>query len=207
MNKKILGIVGGVVGLALIFLLAFSIAGETPVDASIGYGQVEVTGDPLPIFNAEAQSDVATGLTAPSVVGADWNDVEVTIEPDGTSKIVIFLAHWCPHCQAEVPLVQQWIDDGNLPDDVEMIGVATSTDQLRPNWPPQEWLIDEGWTVPTMLDDQLGTVAVNYGMSGTPFYVVLDGENNVIRRVSGEIGIAGLNQLVLEAQAGAAVSG
>ncbi len=207
MNKKILGIVGGVVGLALIFLLAFSIAGETPVDASIGYGQVEVSGDPLPIFNAQAQSDVATGLTAPSAVGADWNDVEVTIEPDGTSKIIIFLAHWCPHCQAEVPLVQQWIDDGNLPDDVEMIGVATSTDQLRPNWPPQEWLIDEGWTVPTMLDDQLGTVAVNYGMSGTPFYVVLDGENNVIRRVSGEIGIAGLNQLVLEAQAGAAVSG
>jgi thiol-disulfide isomerase/thioredoxin len=206
-NKKILGIVGGVVGLALIFLLAFSIAGETPVDASIGYGQVDVTGDPLPVFNAEAVDDVGTGLTAPSVVGADWNDVEVTIEPDGGSKIVVFLAHWCSHCQAEVPLIQQWIDDGNLPDDVEMIGVATSTDQLRPNWPPQDWLTKEGWTVPTMLDNQLGTVAVNYGMSGTPFYVVLDGENTVIRRVSGEIGVAGLNQLVLEAQAGAALSG
>lgn len=195
---------GGVVGLALIFLLAFSIAGEEPVDASIGYGDVAVTGDPLPVFNGQATQDVAVGSTAPSTVGADWNDAEFSIEADGRSKIIIFLAHWCPHCQAEVPVVQQWLDAGNLPDDVDMYGIATSTDQLRPNWPPQEWLDEEGWTVPTILDDELGTAAVSYGMSGTPFYVVLDGENNVVRRVSGEIGVGGLNQLVLEAQAAAA---
>jgi protein-disulfide isomerase len=53
------------------------------------------------------------------------------------------------------------------------------------------------------MDDEIGTIAVNYGMSGTPFYVVLDGDNNVIRRASGEIGTAGLNALVAEAQAGA----
>jgi thiol-disulfide isomerase/thioredoxin len=207
MNKKVLGIIGGVVGLALIFLLAFAIAGEEPVDASIGFGEVEVTGDPIPIFNSQSPTDLATGLVAPTVVGADWDDVVSTIAPDGRSKIVTFLAHWCPHCQAEVPVVQQWIDDGNLPDDVDMYSVATSTDQLRPNWPPQDWLVAEGWTVPTIMDDQLGTVAVNYGMAGTPFYVVLDGENKVVRRVSGQIGVAGLNQLVLEAQAAAAVSG
>ncbi len=206
MNKTVLWIIGGGVGLVLIFLLAFSIAGEQPVDASIGFGEVEVTGDPLPIFNSQSPTDAATGLVAPTVVGADWDDVESTIGPDGESKIVLFLAHWCPHCQAEVPVVQQWIDDGNLPADVSMYAVATSTDQLRPNWPPQDWLVAEGWTVPTIMDDQLGTVAVNYGMAGTPFYAVLDGENKVVRRVSGEIGVAGLNQLVLEAQA-AAVSG
>lgn len=207
MNKTVLGIIGGVVGLALIFVLAFSIAGEQPVDASVGFGDVEVTGDPLPIFNSQSGSDVAAGLVAPTVVGADWNDVVSTIAPDGRSKIVTLLAHWCPHCQAEVPVVQQWIDDGNLPDDVDMYAVTTSTDQLRPNWPPQDWLVDEGWTVPTVMDDEQGTVAVNYGMSGTPFYVVLDGENRVVRRASGEIGVAGLNQLVLEAQQAATVPG
>ncbi len=206
MNKTVLWIIGGVVGLALIFFLAISIAGEQPVDASIGYGQVEVTGDPIPIYNSQSPADVAIGLTAPTASGTDWNDVESTIGPDGRSKIVTFLAHWCPHCQAEVPVVQNWIDEGNLPDDVDMYSVTTSTDQLRPNWPPQDWLVDEGWTVPTIMDDQLGTVAVSYGMSGTPFYVVLDGENNVVLRVSGEIGVAGLNQLVAAAQA-AAVSG
>lgn len=201
MNKKILGIVGGVVGLALVVLLAVSIAGEEEADASIGFGDPVVTGDALPLYNSSAAEDVATGLVAPETVGADWNDNEVTIEADGTAKIVIFLAHWCPHCQAEVPRVQDWIDAGGLPDGVEMISVATSTDRLRPNWPPQDWLEEEGWTVPVIMDDQIGTVAGSYGMAGTPFYVVLDGENQVVRRVSGEIGTAGLDALVAEALA------
>ena len=200
MNKKLLGIIGGVVGLALVVVLAIAIAGEEPVDASIGFGDPVVTGDPLPIFNPAA-ADPVVGLTAPSALGADWEDNEVKIEADGRAKIVVFLAHWCPHCQAEVPVVQTWLDEGNLPDDVDMYSVVTSTDRLRPNWPPQDWLEEEGWTVPALMDNEIGTVAVNYGMSGTPFYVVLDGDNNVIRRASGEIGTAGLNALVAEAQA------
>jgi thiol-disulfide isomerase/thioredoxin len=200
-NKKLLGIIGGVVGLALVVVLAIAIAGEEPVDASIGYGDPVVTGDPLPIFDPTAAADPVVGLTAPSAVGADWDDNEVKIEADGRAKIVVFLAHWCPHCQAEVPVVQTWLDEGNLPDDVDMYSVVTSTDPLRPNWPPQDWLEEEGWTVPAIMDNEIGTIAVNYGMSGTPFYVVLDGDNNVIRRASGEIGTAGLNALVAEAQA------
>ncbi|MGH8870883.1 MAG: TlpA family protein disulfide reductase, partial [Acidimicrobiia bacterium] len=114
----------------------------------------------------------------------------------------LFLAHWCPHCQNEVPVVQDWVDAGNLPDDVELISVATSTDRLRPNWPPQDWLVEEGWTSPVIMDDQVGTVAGNYGMAGTPFYVVLDGENHNLGRVSGEIGTQGLDALVALAQSG-----
>ncbi|REK36411.1 MAG: TlpA family protein disulfide reductase [Actinobacteria bacterium] len=201
MNKRILAIVGGVVGLALIVLLAISIAGETEVDASIGYGDPVVTGQTLPVYNSAAAEDVAVGMPGPEVVGADWEDNEVTITADGRPKIVLFLAHWCPHCQNEVPPVQAWLDAGNLPDDVDLYSVATSTDRLRPNWPPQDWLEEEGWTVPVIMDDQIGTVAGSFGMAGTPFYVVLDGDNNVVRRISGEIGTAGLAILVQEAQA------
>jgi thiol-disulfide isomerase/thioredoxin len=201
MNKKtIYGVIGGVVGLGLIVALAFSIANEQELDDSIGFRPVDVTGAPLPVLNPQA-GDPTVGLEAPTALGTDWNDGEHGIEPDGRPKIIIFLAHWCPHCQAEVPVVQQWLDEGNLPDDVDMYSVTTSTDRLRPNWPPQDWLEDEGWTVPVIMDDQIGTIAASFGMSGTPFYVVLDGENKVIRRVSGEIGIAGLNALVAEAQA------
>ncbi|REK20626.1 MAG: TlpA family protein disulfide reductase [Actinobacteria bacterium] len=189
------------VGLALIVLLAISIAGETEVDASIGYGDPVVTGQTLPVYNSAAAEDVAVGMPGPEVVGADWEDNEVTITADGRPKIVLFLAHWCPHCQNEVPPVQAWLDAGNLPDDVDLYSVATSTDRLRPNWPPQDWLEEEGWTVPVIMDDQIGTVAGSFGMAGTPFYVVLDGDNNVVRRISGEIGTAGLAILVQEAQA------
>ena len=194
-------IIGGVVGLGLIVALAASIATEPEIDASIGFGEPTVEGDTLPVY-ASGTQDVAIGFTAPTVTGADWNGNPVSIEPDGTPKIVLFLAHWCSHCQVEVPVVQEWIDAGNLFDDVELISVATSTDRLRPNWPPQDWLEEEGWTSPVIMDDQIGTVAANYGMSGTPFYVVLDGENKNLGRLSGEIGIQGLNALVSIAQTG-----
>lgn len=193
-------VLGGVVGLGLIVALAASIATEPEIDESIGFGDPTVEGDPLPRTAAGAQ-DVAIGLTAPTVTGADWNGNPVSIEPDGTPKIILFLAHWCPHCQREVPVVQEWIDAGNLPDDVELISVATSTDPSAVNWPPQEWLEEEGWTSPVIMDDEIGTIAGNYGMSGTPFYVVLDGENTNLIRASGEIGTQGLDQLVAIAQA------
>jgi hypothetical protein len=99
-------------------------------------------------------------------------------------------------------VVQQWVDEGNLPEDVELISVVTSTNRSQPNWPPQDWLEEEGWTSPVIMDDEIGTVAGNYGMAGTPFYVVLDGENNNLGRLSGEIGTEGLEALTALAQSG-----
>ena len=63
------------------------------------------------------------------------------------------------------------------------------------------WLEDEGWTVPVIMDDEQLSAVLTYGMRGTPFYVVLDGDNLNLGRVSGEVGIAGLDQMVRIAQA------
>ena len=72
-----------------------------------------VSGTPLPQFEPGAPSDPAVGLTIPTVTSPTGS-----IELDGTAKVILFLAHWCPHCQAEVPVVKAWVDAGNLPDDV-----------------------------------------------------------------------------------------
>ena len=84
-NSTLWWILGGIVGLGLIVALAISIAGEEPVDESLGYGDPTVTGDPLPVY-AAGQEDVSVGLTAPTVEGADWEGNPVTIEPDGTPE-------------------------------------------------------------------------------------------------------------------------
>jgi len=200
MNKTVLWIIGGVVGLGLIVLLAASIAGEEAVDESIAFGEVTVEGAPLPFFADPNTADPALGLTAPTVSGFDWNDLPSTVGPDGRPKIVMFLAHWCPHCQAEVPVVQSWLDGGGLPDDVDMYSFTVLSDRLRPNWPSETWLEGEGWTVPVMMDDEQQSAVFAYGMRGTPFYVVLDGDNNNLGRISGEVGVGGLEQMVRVAQ-------
>ncbi|MGA7228855.1 MAG: TlpA disulfide reductase family protein [Acidimicrobiia bacterium] len=188
-------IIAGVVGLALVVLLAISIAGETPIDEASGYGDPMVQGDSLPVLTPGSQ-DTAIGLTAPITFGSDWNNNEVNIEADGTSKIIVFLAHWCPHCQADAPRLQAWVNGGNLPSEVELISVATLTDPAHPNWPPQDWLTSIGWTPPVIMDDANNSVASAYGLARTPLWVVLDGNNQVLGRIYGEIRDDGFNALV-----------
>jgi thiol-disulfide isomerase/thioredoxin len=185
-----------VVGLALIVLLALAIAGEESLDDSVAFGEVTVEGADLPFFDASAQ-DPAVGVTAPTVSGGDWNDNEYTIGPDGRAKIIVMLAHWCPHCQREVPVIQDWVEAGRLPEGVDLYGVTVLTNRLRDGstWPPSSWLESEGWTSPTLMDDEDGSIVAAYGLVSTPTYVVLDGDNNNLGRLAGEIGTSGLDAL------------
>ena len=201
MNKKILWIGGGVVLFGLVVWMASSIALETPPDPTIGFGTVTIEGDALLAVQDVNQGDPAVGFAAPSVSGADWNGVPISITADGRPKVVIFLAHWCPHCQAEVPDIQAWLDAGNAPDDVDLYAVTILSDPLRPEWPPQEWLESEGWSVQTIMDDEAQSVARVYGALGTPFYLVLDGSNTNLLRRSGRQGVAALESMIEIARA------
>jgi thiol-disulfide isomerase/thioredoxin len=202
MKKNLIWIGAGVLGLALVVLLAASIAGEEPIDSSVGFGEVTVEGNALPTIDNPNAGDPAVGLVAPTLSGADWNGTPVSIAPDGRSKIVVLLAHWCPHCQAEVPVLLDWAASGGLPAEVDLYGVTVLTDPSRVEFPPQDWLEGEGWDFPTIMDNEAGDAALAYGLTGTPYYLVLDGENRNLGRFAGEIGVAGLNTLVQLAQAG-----
>ena len=196
-NKSLIyWIVGGVVGLGLIVWLAIAIAGEGSVDEAIAYGEVTVEGNALPFFES-GTADPAVGQTAPTITGEDWDDNEITIGPSESAKIVVMLAHWCPHCQRELPLIQNWVDSGGLPEGVELYGTTVLTNRVRDGdtWPPQDWLLENGWTSPTIMDDQSGSIVEAYGMTGTPTYVVLGPDNENLGRLSGEIGLEGLNAL------------
>ena len=87
-------------------------------------GEVEVTGDALPTY---AQGDdPAIGMTAPVLVGADYDGNPTRVDPvnDGPT-MVIFLAHWCPHCNAEVPKLLQLREDGRIPEGVNVVAGST----------------------------------------------------------------------------------
>jgi cytochrome c biogenesis protein CcmG/thiol:disulfide interchange protein DsbE len=148
-------------------------------------GTVTVSGDALPQFTSSAD-DPAVGMTLPTLEGNDQTGAPMTIAADGHPTMIMFVAHWCPHCQREVPVVQQWVDDGRLPEGVDLVSVSTAIDPNRPDYPPDAWLGDEGWTAPVLVDgDNAAAQAV--GLSAYPFFVAIDGDGAVVLRTSGEL--------------------
>jgi thiol-disulfide isomerase/thioredoxin len=148
-------------------------------------GTVTVSGNPLPQFTDTA-GDPAVGMTLPTLEGHDQSGAPMTIGADGRPTMIMFVAHWCPHCQREVPVVQQWVDDGRLPDGVDLVSVSTAIDPNRPNYPPDAWLADEGWTAPVLVDAD-NSAAQAVGLSAYPFFVAINGNGTVAQRTTGEL--------------------
>ena len=131
-------------------------------------------------------------MGAPQVKGRDFYGNRVSIGNDGRAKAIVLLAHWCPHCQAEVPEVQGWINTNGMPEGVDLYSVSTSVDEGLSNYPPSEWLKREGWTLPVVVDDTASSTAEAFGMSGTPFWVFVNSDGTVAARAAGAIGVAGI---------------
>lgn len=163
---------------------------------------VAVEGEPLPLRPRDG-SDTAVGQMAPALRGTDYDGQPMTIEPgtSGRATLVVFLAHWCPHCNDEIPRLLEWRDAGGVPDDLDVIGVSTAISADRPNFPPGEWLQEKGWEWPVLADDipteedMAPTAATAYGVDGFPYFALLDAEGRVVVRDSGELSVEQLAEI------------
>jgi hypothetical protein len=166
-----------------------------PLERPAETGRPAVTGDFLPQYESSGQ-DPAVGLTAPTVIGENFNGEPVTISSNGSPTAIAFLAHWCSHCMAEVSAVQAWLDAGGGVDGVRIVSVSTSVGSDRPNYPPSEWLDREGWTPEVVLDDVANSVHTAFGYGNFPYWVFVNGDGTVAARTAGELDIDTLEQLL-----------
>ena len=185
MNKNI------VIGISALFVIGLAVAigvtlSSEPVAVALPEGEVVITGDVLPPYSGENDDNIAFGLKAPLFSGPDQYSNIVSLEKDGNAKALIFLAHWCPHCQREVPAVQEYIDTMGVPDGIDIIAIATSIDKGRENYPPTEWLAREGGTELQIydIDKKIGDA---YGLNAFPYWVFLDKELKIIARRTGNL--------------------
>lgn len=164
--------------------------------------QVTIEGqilDPL----GDPSADSAIGAPAPLLRGYSFDGRPVTIEPgDGRSYMVVFLAHWCPHCNAEVPRLIEWKNMGMVPDGLEVVGVSTGVAADRPNYPPSEWIVEKKWPWSVLADSVTQDAAMAYGVSGYPFFTIIGADGTVKLRASGEKSIEEIDALVDAALAG-----
>ena len=189
--------VAGIAGVA--------IAASTRDGADDGVPQTaaaEVIGVGLPALPEDGE-DPAVGTEAPTISAQTLDGDRVTIAADGTARVLGFFAHWCPHCQSELPRTAEWLSSNTLPTDVEVIAISTAVDPGRGNYPPSAWFAEEEWPATVLLDSDDDSLAIGFGLTGFPFWVVVDADGNVAGRVGGEIDIAGFEELIALAESGA----
>lgn len=194
------GVIATVIAIAAVVAISSSSSKDlTAVGSVQEYSEVRVTGDVLPAFDAAAKPDPAVGMLAPVLSGKGFTGNVVTTESTGTPTLLVFLAHWCPHCQREVPLLVEWEKSGTMPNGIDVVGVATGTDSANPNYPPSEWLARENFpaTWPVMADsaDKVGGDA--FGLSGYPFFVLIGADGKVLVRMSGAVPMDELTATIL----------
>ena len=175
-----------------------TVAGGVPAGE---YQPVEVKGTALPVLgdaSSDPALDTALGKTPPSLNGYNFAGAPVSIVPGANNQavMVVFLAHWCPHCNREVPRLIDWKNQGLIPDGLRVIGVTTSSRNDQANWPPSDWVEEMHWPFEVMADSEAADAANAYGVDGFPFITLLNGDGKVVGRHSGELEIADLDSFV-----------
>ena len=198
-GKFIVGaIIAIIIGGAAIVAISSNGSESNTSSANISeFSDITVTGDALPGFDS-ASTDASIGMTAPIISGKGFTGTEITTDGAGTPTLLVFLAHWCQFCQREVPLLVQWEKDGLTPTGVDVIAVATGTDPANPNYPPSEWLAREEFPAlwPVIADSQGKDAANAFGLSGYPYFVLVDAQGKVFKRLSGEIPMDQLTEII-----------
>jgi thiol-disulfide isomerase/thioredoxin len=195
----------GTAGLVLVLAVAAIVSSGGGDDSSKTAAVTEqsrpvtTSGTPLPELPQGGGNDPAVGQVIPEATGQSFDGSPVAIRNDGRAKLILFVAHWCPHCQKEIPLLADYLESKSLPSGVDLYTVSTAVDSKRPNYPPVSWLAREGWKAPTLADSEDGRAAEAYGLSAFPYFVAVDGSGKVVARTTGEITTDDFENLALKA--------
>jgi thiol-disulfide isomerase/thioredoxin len=149
---------------------------------------VEVTGDVLPGLDNAVADDPAIGMATPVVAGAGFDGRPISIGgPTDGPTMYVFLAHWCPHCNDEIPELIELNNRDGIPADLNVVGISTAVDDTAPNYPPSDWIVDKNWPSqwPVLADSVESTSFVVNGGGGFPYLMIVDADGNVLDRASG----------------------
>jgi Redoxin. len=187
----------GVVAAIVVTIAIVSASGDNKKSSSPGgtgngatsheYGKVVVTGAALPKF-PDSGTDPAVGTKISTVKGENFAGQPVTIAANGKPQMIVFLAHWCPHCNREAPRLASYLkQNGGLPAGVDLTIVPTGSQDTAPNWPPSQWVKDmKIGDLTTLVDDKAQTAGAAFGLTSYPYIVMTDKDGKVVERRAGE---------------------
>lgn len=194
----------------LIFATACGSDDNSQTTPTLSENPTDISGSALSSYS-NTTSDPAIGSLAPVVTGTDLLTGVAVSTADSTAAgkpvMIGFYAHWCPHCQSEIPAVATGLEANPLPDEIDFVAMSTFVDATRGNHPPKAWFKREKWSLPVVPDTRGSTVAETFGVKSVPFLVLVDAAGNIAARVPGSLGADTLHILASQLIDGVTIDG
>lgn len=147
-------------------------------------GPVQVSGTFLPGLT---NPDPAIGSPVPEIDGISFDGEAISVGGDGAPRLYGFFAHWCPHCQDELPRISAWLDANDPPGSVDLVAISTGVRADQDNYPPSAWFEREGWPDDVIVDSDQSSIAQAFGLTAYPYWVGADADGNVAFRLTGSL--------------------
>jgi cytochrome c biogenesis protein CcmG, thiol:disulfide interchange protein DsbE len=197
-NKSFILFGGAIAFILAAGLTAVLMSRGTTASALTETSSVTVSGTALPPAPEQPGApDPAVGVTAPTLTGVspDGKGQTIAVKP-GRRLLIVVVAHWCPHCQREVPRLVEWSESGKIPADLDVQFLSTSVEPTAGNYPPSKWLKDVPF--PVMVDDKDKSALLALGGMGFPNMHLIGSDGKVIARTSGELDLPALEQFAAQ---------
>jgi thiol-disulfide isomerase/thioredoxin len=168
--------------IALIVIVAISLGGGNQ-----GGGKVSSSSD-IKVEGDSLSTDDPTGEMVPSFSAPGLDGKTVSWEP-GQPTVITIWAAWCPHCQVELPVLDQVKD--SYPG-VQTLSIVTAQGQ-NPGPTPEKFVADNDITIPVAVDDGGKKLMNAMGVTGFPTLYYINPDGTIRAKGGGEPSEAELN--------------
>ena len=168
---------------ALALILSLSACGNSGTEFETNE-QSFISGNGIATFISIEKRVAAPAISGPALAGGDVRS------ESGKVRVINVWASWCSPCRAEAPALEEL---SKAHPEVQFIGILTRDSVVT----ARAFVERFGITYPTLIDDSIlvkfhGQLTPN----AIPTTLIIDKENRIAARISGEISYTGLEDLI-----------
>ena len=186
-RRRLQIVLGGIAVVAVVVLAVVALMGSGDEGAGPSTAD-QVTADGPPRTEQLAIGEVIPGFSAPGLDGGSvaWSDYA------GAPSVLSVWAPWCPHCQVELPILDDVMREFPA---VGFVTVVTAIGD-QPGPAPEDYMRENDLAFPVAVDDDAGTIANALGIQGFPTLFFVSSDGTVAQVATGEVEAEELRQIV-----------
>lgn len=188
-QRRRLGVaLGGVALIAAVVVFVVVLMSKSGGNGASPSALGEVTVQGSPRSTTLQVGETVPAFTAPELAGGtvDWTSYA------GTPAVLSVWASWCPHCQAELPVLDRVMKDYS---GVGFVTIVTAIGS-QPGPTPEEYMLEKQLDFPVAVDDESQTLAAAFGIQSFPTLFFVNSDGTVATQLTGEVAETDLRSII-----------